>query len=92
LATVPVPVEVRLFAAAAACAAVLGCRVSDGAHARTFAGPYPHTRTVAAAERLHGMVVPDPYRWLEELDAPEVREWAKAQTAQIRVLTGKIPS
>lgn len=42
-------------------------------------GP-PATRTVDAVGNYHGTIVPDPYRWLEALDAPEVRAWAAAQT------------
>lgn len=41
--------------------------------------PYPHTRTVDTVELLHGTAVADPYRWLEDADSPEVREWVAAQ-------------
>ena len=41
--------------------------------------PYPATRTVDATDTLHGETVPDPYRWLEEGDAPETRAWTEAQ-------------
>jgi prolyl oligopeptidase len=42
---------------------------------------HPPTRTVDVVGDYHGTQVPDPYRWLESLDAPEVRAWAAAQTA-----------
>ncbi len=42
---------------------------------------YPVTRTVDAADELHGTRVADPYRWLEDLDSKEVRDWAAAQSA-----------
>jgi prolyl oligopeptidase len=42
---------------------------------------HPATRTVDVVGNYHGTAVPDPYRWLESLDAPEVRGWAAAQTA-----------
>ncbi|WP_157248322.1 prolyl oligopeptidase family serine peptidase [Nonomuraea typhae] len=39
---------------------------------------YPPARTVAAFEEVAGVLVPDPYRWLEE-ETPEVREWQRRQ-------------
>ena len=40
---------------------------------------YPNTRASDFVEELHGVQVPDPYRWMEDLDSPEVREWIEAQ-------------
>ena len=40
---------------------------------------YPDTRRDDVAEELHGTVVEDPYRWLEDDQAPEVLEWVDAQ-------------
>lgn len=39
----------------------------------------PRARRVDVADTLHGIVVSDPYRWMEEMDAPEVLAWARAQ-------------
>jgi hypothetical protein len=36
---------------------------------------------VDVVDNYFGKKVPDPYRWLEELDSPEVRDWAAAQSA-----------
>lgn len=49
------------------------------APARADHPDYPATRTVAVAEVLHGVRVPDPYRWLEQVDTPEVQRWIAAQ-------------
>jgi len=42
--------------------------------------PYPPTRADQVIERLHGVTVRDPYRWLERLDDPSVKEWVESQT------------
>jgi prolyl oligopeptidase len=41
--------------------------------------PYPETRKDDVVETLHGTPVPDPYRWLEDPDAPGTDEWIAAQ-------------
>jgi len=40
---------------------------------------YPPTRADDFVEELHGQTVPDPYRWMEDLDSDEVRRWINAQ-------------
>jgi prolyl oligopeptidase len=40
---------------------------------------YPATRRQDFVENLHGFAVPDPYRWLEDLDADETQAWVEAQ-------------
>ncbi|HXP62278.1 MAG TPA: prolyl oligopeptidase family serine peptidase [Dongiaceae bacterium] len=42
---------------------------------------YPPTRTVEMVDTYHGVKIPDPYRWLEAIDSPNVAEWVKAQNA-----------
>ena len=41
--------------------------------------PPPITRREDFREILHGVEVPDPYRWLEDGAAPETRAWLSAQ-------------
>ncbi|MEW5930656.1 MAG: prolyl oligopeptidase family serine peptidase [Gemmatimonadota bacterium] len=40
---------------------------------------YPETRRSHQTDDYHGTRVADPYRWLEDTDAPETRRWIEAQ-------------
>ncbi|WP_067141091.1 prolyl oligopeptidase family serine peptidase [Microtetraspora malaysiensis] len=40
---------------------------------------YPPARRDDIVDDLHGTPVPDPYRWLEDADAPATKEWLDAQ-------------
>ncbi len=55
-----------------------GCATEeDGIHV----SPPPPTKLNVVVDRLHGVDVPDPYRWLEDQGAPETRAWIDAQNA-----------
>jgi prolyl oligopeptidase len=40
---------------------------------------YPPARTDDVVDELHGVAIADPYRWLEDTDAPDTQAWVKAQ-------------
>ena len=50
------------------------------------------TRREDVVDDHHGTPVPDPYRWLEQGDEPEVRAWVAAQNARTRDLLDAIPA
>lgn len=41
--------------------------------------PPPPTRVDGQIDTLHGVTIPDQYRWLEDQNAPETRAWIDAQ-------------
>lgn len=45
------------------------------------AAAYPPARRDPLVDDLHGRSVADPYRWLEDADAPQTRAWSTAQDA-----------
>lgn len=40
---------------------------------------YPPSKKEPVVDRLHGIEVADPYRWLESADSPEVKAWVEQQ-------------
>ncbi len=60
--------------------------------AGTAAPPaYPPTRVEVVRDTLHGDVIGDPYRWLEDRDSPETRQWVRAQMAYTEKALGRVP-
>lgn len=51
----------------------------------------PATRVDSTVDTLHGVQVPDPFRWLEDVESPEVQQWARAQGAFARTQLQPMP-
>jgi len=52
---------------------------------------YPPSRVEVVSDTLHGVVVDDPYRWLEDQAAPETRAWIDAQNSFRESLMADVP-
>ncbi|TMQ71423.1 MAG: S9 family peptidase [Candidatus Eisenbacteria bacterium] len=51
----------------------------------------PVARVEVVRDTLHGVVIEDPYRWLEDKNAPETRAWIDAENAYTDALLGPLP-
>jgi prolyl oligopeptidase len=60
----------------------LACGTSLGASAADLR--YPPTPKRAVSDAYHGVTVVDDYRWLEDDNVPEVKEWVAAQNSVAR--------
>ena len=53
--------------------------------------PPPPTEVREVVDTLHGVEVPDPYRWLEDQEAPGTRAWIDAQNAYTDRVLNALP-
>ncbi len=51
----------------------------------------PPTRQDNVREIIHGIEIVDPYRWLEDQENPETREWIRSQNQYTRAILDSIP-
>ena len=65
----------------------------SGEEPGTTVPPPPPTVTQDVVDVLHGVDVSDPYRWLEDQEAPDTRRWIDAQNdytdSVLQVLPGR---
>jgi prolyl oligopeptidase len=52
---------------------------------------YPSTRTVDSVDHYGRITLAAPYRWLEDLNAPETAQWVAAQNAVTESYLSKLP-
>ena len=72
------------FLTAAAALALFAAAASGTPH-------YPETPVAVVRDTLHGVVVQDPYRWLEDKDSPATRAWLARQIAFTDSALAKLP-
>jgi prolyl oligopeptidase len=56
-----------------------------------FDGRYPHADRLDLVETLHGVPVPDPYRWLEDSESDATRRWIAEQNELTQSFLSRIP-
>jgi prolyl oligopeptidase len=66
--------------------------LSHIAFAQEQAPKAPPTRQDNFRERIHGVEIIDPYRWLEDQESPETRQWIDAQNKYTHSLLDGLPS
>src|SRR5436305_13510174 len=52
---------------------------------------YPESPRVEQVDEYHGVKVADPYRWLEDLDSQQTRDWVAAQNRLTSAYLAAIP-
>ncbi len=52
---------------------------------------YPPAHTVDQVDDYFGTQVPDPYRWMEDVDSPEVKSWVDAENTLTQSYLAQIP-
>ena len=52
---------------------------------------YPVTKKVNQQDNYHGTTIADPYRWLEDANSADTKEWVDAQNKVTQAYLGQIP-
>ncbi len=52
---------------------------------------YPTTKKSDVKDDYHGVLIPDPFRWLEDDNSPETEAWVKSQVDFTESYLSKIP-
>ena len=66
-------------------------RETDGAVAKGRAMEYPKARVSEQVDDYFGTKVPDPYRWMENVDSGEVKTWVDAENRLTRGYLDDVP-
>ncbi len=80
----------RFLARTASVVVALGFMIFES-FAQVVKAP-PPTGTDNVQDTVHGVLITDPYRWLEDQNSPETRQWLEAQTEYTRSVLDPLPS
>ncbi|HEU4852505.1 MAG TPA: prolyl oligopeptidase family serine peptidase [Telluria sp.] len=72
-------------------AAFCGNAIAQASQPATQAFAYPATRKVDQVDNYHGTSVADPYRWLEDANSAETKQWVDAQNKVTQAYLAQIP-
>jgi prolyl oligopeptidase len=73
-------------------AALLFALLASACRGAGRAFEYPESRREPVVDEYHGERVEDPYRWLEEAEAPATKAWIEAQNALTESYLARIPA
>ena len=73
------------------CVAVAACRQAPTVSAPATTMKYPQTHKGDVVDDYSGTKIPDPYRWMEDLDAKEVAAWVGEQNAVTEAHLAALP-
>src|SRR5215467_8580419 len=71
--------------------ALLVCLLAGAAQQMIKPFTYPVARKGDQVDDYHGVKVADPYRWLEDLDSAETRQWVEAENKLTFAFLNSIP-
>jgi prolyl oligopeptidase len=69
-----------------------GVLMMSSAAAGAQALKYPEARTIEQIDEYFGTLVHDPYRWMEDVDSPEVKKWVDAENALTQSYLADVPA
>ena len=73
-------------------AAVAGVVLMMGAAGAAQQLKYPPARVTGQVDKYFGTEVADPYRWMEDVDSPEVKTWVDAQNVLTQSFLKDVPA